>query len=89
MASQAEKILEGYTENTMSFKKEMGVVTNITKSSSYSASNCCNNSSHSISCMSETERHPRDRRYDSSHDRSSGYRRNGSPSKRDDSYNLY
>ena len=79
MASQAEKILEGYTENTMNFKKEMGVVTNITKSSSYSASDCCNNSSS----------HPINRRYDSSHDKSSGYRRNGSPSKRDDSYNLY
>ena len=62
MASQAKKILEGDTENTMSFKKEMGVVTNITKSSSYSASNCCNNSSsHSISCMSEAERHARER----------------------------
>ena len=40
----------------------MVVVTNITKSSSYSASNCCNNSSsHSINCMSEAERHARER----------------------------
>ena len=38
VASQAEQILDGGTENTMYFKKEMGVVTNITKCSSYSAS---------------------------------------------------
>ena len=83
-------IFDGDTENTMSFKKEMGVVTNITKSSSYSASNCCNNSSsHSISCMSEAERHVEDRHYDSSHDRTSAYRSSGSPSRRSDSYKLY
>ena len=74
----------------MSFKKEVGVVTNITKSSSYSASGCCNNSSsHSINCMSEVERYARDRSYDSSHYRSSGYRRSGSPTRRSDSHKFY
>ena len=29
----------------MSLKKQVGIVTNITKSNSYSASDCCNNSS--------------------------------------------
>ena len=79
VASQVMQILDGDTESAMSFKKEVGVVTNITKSSSYSASDCRNNSSsHSINCMSEAECHARDRCYDSSHDRSRGYRRSGS-----------
>ena len=74
----------------MSFEQEVGVVINITKNKSYSASDCCNiSSSHSINCMSEAERQSRDRRYDSSHDRSSGYRRSGSPPRRSESYNLY
>ena len=89
VASQAVQILDEDTENTMHFKKEVGVVTNTTKSSSYLASNCCDNSSsHSSNCISEAERHVRGRLYDSSHDRSSGYRRSGS-SRISDSYNLY
>ena len=84
------QILDGDTESTMSLKKEVGVLPNITKSSSYSASDCCNNSiSHTIYCMSEAERNARDRRYDSSHDKSSGHGRIGSPLRRSDSYNLY
>ena len=90
VAYQAVQVLDGGTESTMPFKKEVGVVTNITKSSSYSASGCCNNSSsHSINCMSEADRHAKGRRYDSSHDRSSAYRSSGSPSRRSDSYKLY
>ena len=57
----------------------MGVITTITNSSSYSASDCFNNSSsRSINCMSEAERHAGYRPYDSSHYRSSGYRHSGS-----------
>ena len=44
VASQAVQILED-TESTTSFKKEVDVVTNITKSSSYIAGDYCNNSS--------------------------------------------
>ena len=88
--AEAVQILDGDTDSTMSFEQEVGVVINITKNKSYSASDCCNiSSSHSINCMSEAERHSRDRRYDSSHDRSSGYRRSGSPSRRSESCNLY
>ena len=75
VASQAVQILDGNTECTMSFKKEVGVVTNINKNCSYLASNCCNDSSS----------HPKDRRYGSSHDGSSSYRRSGSPPRRSDS----
>ena len=90
VASQAVQILGGDTESTMSFKKEVGVVTNTTKSSSYLASNCCDNSSsHSSNCISEAERHVRGRLYDSSHDRSSGCRRSGSFLRRSDSNSFY
>ena len=49
VASQAVQILDGNTESAVAFRKKVGVVTNITKRSSYSASDCYNNSSsHSI-----------------------------------------
>ena len=49
VASQAVQILDGNTESAVAFKKKVGVVTNITKRSSYSACDCCNHSSsHSI-----------------------------------------
>ena len=90
VASQAVQILDEDTKSTMFVKKEVSVVTNTTKSSSYLASDCCDNSSsHSINCISEAERHVRGRLYDSSHYRSSGCRHSGSFSRRSDSNNLY
>ena len=65
VASQAVQILDVDTESTRFFKREVGVVTNFTKSSSYLASDCCNNSSsHSVNCKSEAEPHNRERQYD-------------------------
>ena len=71
-------------------RTEVSVVCNNTKSSSNTASDYCNNSSsYFINYVSEAERVDRSRSRDGSHDRSSGYRRSRSPSKRCNSDKLY
>ena len=45
MAKQAAKIINRDTKSATSIKKEIGVISNITKSCSYSASYHCNNNS--------------------------------------------
>ena len=89
VASQAVQLLDGTTENT-SIKKEVGVVNNITRGSSRLADDYYNNnSSHSTDYVSHVERNSRDRRRDNSRERSSGYARSRSPTRRSDSDKCY
>ena len=74
VARQAVEVLDGGTGGTTPITKEVSVVSNITRSSSYTASDYCNNnnnSSHSVNYVNEAERNARGRRRDSSRDRSS------------------
>ena len=75
VARQIVQILDGGTDSTMYLKEKVSVVSNITKKSSYPASDYfTNSSSHSIDYVSEIVCHARGRQ-----DVSSGYRRSKSP----------